>query len=171
MGVQWRDSPDVLARLLRDRGQDPDGVTNVETAWQAFRSFLDYPIDGLEPDPASWPDGFIVQWGRNSWNDRLPSLSFTRLLAVDVRATWTEPDWYQPEQWQVDLALVFEEAAALTDIGRLRPADTGFDFSAPGPERDHAIREVEQKLAKFPPLQALWASRPARSRLTFFCAD
>jgi hypothetical protein len=171
MEVGWRGSRDTLARLLRERGQDPDRVTDVATAWQAFRSFLDYRIDGLEPNQASDPDGFIVQWGCYSWNDKLPSLAFTRLFAVDVRATWTEPDWYQPEQWEVNLELVFGEAPALADIGRLRPANTGFDFSSPGPERDNAIREVEQKLARYPALQSLWTGRPSRSRLTFSCVD
>lgn len=41
---------------------------------------------------------------------RRPRLTFTRQLAVDVRATWAEPDWYQPDYWQVNLELVFDDA-------------------------------------------------------------
>ena len=151
MGVGWRDSPEVLARLLRERGQDPDQVTNVEAAWQAFRSFLGYPIEGLEPDPDSDADGFIVQWGRYYGSDhRHPSLTFTRQFAVDVSATWTESDWYQPEYWQVNLDLAFDDAPALADVDQLEVTDTGFDFSPPGPGRDHAFREVEWEIQQYP---------------------
>ena len=171
MGVWWRDSPEVLARLLREHGQDPERVTDVEAAWQAFRSFLACPVNGLEPDPDSDADGFIVQWGRYSWNDKRPSLTFTRHFAVDVRATWPESDWYQPEHWQVNLDLVFDDAPALADIDQLGTADTGFDFSPPGPEQDHAFREVEWEIQQYPTLQALWASIPAHSSLNIDCID
>jgi hypothetical protein len=33
-------------------------------------------------------------------------------MAVDVRVTWAESDWYQPEYWQVNLELVFDDAHA-----------------------------------------------------------
>ena len=82
MGVEWRDSPEVLFRLLRQHGQDPARVSSVEAAWQAFRSFLAVPVDGLEPGPDSDADGFIVQWGRYRSPDRRPSLIFTRQLAL-----------------------------------------------------------------------------------------
>jgi len=97
VGVAWRDAHEVLAGLLREHGQDPDRVDSVEVAWHVFRSFLDIPVDGLEDDPHSDADGFIVQWGRYGWNDQMPSLTFTRQFAVGVRETSTEPDWYQPE--------------------------------------------------------------------------
>ena len=171
MGVGWRDSRAVLARLLREHGQDPGRVTNVEAAWQAFRSFLATPIDGLEPGPGSDADGFIVQWGRYEWNDRRPSLTFTRQMAVDVRATWTASGWYQPEYWQLDLELVFDDAPALADVDQLEAQDTGFDFSPPGPEQDHAFRAVEREIQQYPTLQALWASTPVRSSLNLDNAD
>jgi hypothetical protein len=85
MAVGWRDSHEALARLLREQGQHPDRVDSVDAAWQAFQSFLAVPINGLEPGPGSDADGFIVQWGRYSSNDRRPSLTFTRQLAVNVR--------------------------------------------------------------------------------------
>lgn len=171
MGVGWRDSREVLARLLREHGQDPDRVTNVEAAWQAFRSFLANRIDGLEPGPDSDADGFIVQWGRYGWNDRRPSLSFTRQMAVDVRAAGTESDWDQAELWQVNLELVFDDAPALAGVGQLEIADTGFDFSPPGPEQDRAFREVEREIQQYPTLRALWASTPVCSTLDLDDAD
>lgn len=165
MGIWWRDSPQELAGLLRRHGLTPDQVTSVETAWKAFGQFLARPVDGLESEPDSDADGFIVQWGRNSWNDGLPSLSFTRQFAVDVRETWTEPDWYQPEYWQVSLDMVFPDMPALADLDRLNVQDTGFDFSAPGPERDHAIGAAEREIQSYPTLQALWTSTPLRSAI------
>jgi len=90
MGTGWRDSPEVLARLLREHGQDPSHVTSVEASWQAFRSFLASPVDGLEPDPQRDADGFIVQWGRYVWDDMRPSLTFTRQMAVNVKLKRTD---------------------------------------------------------------------------------
>lgn len=165
MGVWWRDSPDVLARLLREHGQDPGRVTNVEAAWQAFRSFLASPVDGLEPGPDRDADGFMVQWGRYGGTDKRPRLTFTRHMAVDVRATWTESDWYQPEYWQVNLELVFDDGPALADFDELEVGDTGFYFSPPGPEQDRAFGEVEWEIQQYPTLQALWASTPVLSSL------
>jgi hypothetical protein len=172
VGVAWRDSAEVLARLLRAHGQDPDRVDSVEQAWRAFCAFLAQPVDGLEPGGQdSDADGFIVQWGRYGWNDRLPSLTFTRQYAVDVREPWTEPDWYPQELWQVSLHLVFSDHPALTDLGELPATDTGFDFSPPGPQREAALRDAEQEIQRFPTLRALWASRVLRSQIQFDCTD
>jgi hypothetical protein len=155
-----------LASALRRHGLTPERVSNVDTAWKAFLAFLAEPVDGLEPGPDSDADGFIVQWGRYSWHDHLPSLSFTRQFAVDVRDAWTESDWYQPEYWQVSLDMVFADSPALADLDQLDQQDTGHDFSPPGPERDHAIAEAEWAIRNYPTLQALWASTPLRSAIT-----
>jgi hypothetical protein len=171
VGVAWRDSPGVLVGLLRVYGLAPDRVDDVDKAWRAFCEFLALPIDGLEPEPDNDADGFIVQWGRYSWHDRLPSLSFTRQFAVDVRATWTETDWYRPELWQVSLDLLFPDAPVLADLDQLNVQDTGFDFSPPGPERDRAVREAEWEIRQHPTLQVLWASTPQRSTVTLDTAD
>ncbi|KHD75764.1 hypothetical protein [Actinoplanes utahensis] len=166
MGLRWRDAAQTLEGMLRRSGVDPGHVHDVAAAWQAFTEFLALPVDGLEPLEND-ADGFMVQWGRYSWNDRLPSLAFTRQFAVDVRDAWDAPhDWYQPEIWQVDLEMVFADTPELADLGRSVPADTGLDFSAPGPERDRAIHAVEQRLAQHPALRAAWANRPARSSVT-----
>jgi hypothetical protein len=165
LGIAWRNSHEVLADLLRQHGQDPTRVGSADVAWQAFREFLALPVDGLEPDREDERDAFGVQWGRYSWNDGLPSLSFTRLYAVDVHATWTEPDWYQPEYWRVDLVLIFADAPALADLDQLNVQNSGFDSSPPGPEQDNAFREVEWEIQHYPTLQALWASTPLRSNV------
>ncbi|MBW6436858.1 hypothetical protein KZ829_24240 [Actinoplanes hulinensis] len=165
MGLPWRDTAQMLAGLLRRHGVDPDHVHDVAAAWQAFTEFLALPVHGLEPVEND-VDGFMVQWGRYSWNDRLPSLTFTRQFTVDVRDTWIDKDRYQPEIWQVNLDMVFPDTPRLADLGRPVPADTGLNFSAPGPQRDRAIRAVEQRLARHPALQVAWASSPARSCVT-----
>ncbi|MEU4428752.1 hypothetical protein AB0F81_49770 [Actinoplanes sp. NPDC024001] len=165
MGFLWRDAAQMLAGRLRRYGVDPGHVHDVAVAWQAFTEFLALPVDGLEPVEND-ADGFMVQWGRYSWNDRLPGLSFTRQFAVDVRDAWAGKDWYQPEIWQVSLDMVFPDTPELAQFGRPGPADTGLDFSAPGPERDRAVRAVEQRLTQDPTLRAAWASRPARSSVT-----
>ena len=171
MGIAWRDSAEELAGLLRRHGLDPDRVDTVETAWQAFCAFLAQSVEGLEPGPDSDADGFIVQWGRYSWHDGLPSLSFTRQLAVDVRDSWTETDWYQPEYWQVSLDLVFADTPALADLDQLEAHSTGFDFSPPGPERDRAVSAAAEEIQRHGALRELWASRPVRSTITLDCAD
>ncbi|MET7708375.1 hypothetical protein [Micromonospora sp. NPDC005413] len=60
----------------------------------------------------------------------------------------------------MSLDLAFPDAPALADLDGLNIQNTGFDFSPPGPERDHAIGEAEWKLQHYPTLQALWASTP-----------
>lgn len=165
VGLPWRDSAQILTDLLRRRGVDPDHVHDVAVAWKAFTEFLALPVDGLEPVEND-ADGFMAQWGRYSWNDRLPSVAFTRQFAVGVRDVWAGKDWYQPEIWQVTLEMVFSDTAELAGIGRSAPADTGLEFSAPGPERDRAVRAVEDRLTRHPALRAAWASSPARSCVT-----
>jgi hypothetical protein len=155
----------MLAGLLRRDGLDPDGVQSVSAAWQAFAEFLLLPVDGLE-SAENGGDGFMVQWGRFSWNDRLPSLAFTREFAVDVRDTWAEQEWYQPEIWQVTLDMVFLDTPRLADLGQSDSGHTIMNYSAPGPDRGRAIRAVEQQLAQYPAVQVAWASSPVRSRVT-----
>jgi hypothetical protein len=138
-------------------------VDDVDAAWQAFREFLTVLMDGLESDPDADADGWIVQWGRHSWHDNVPSLAFTRQFAVDTRETWTESDRHQPEHWQVSLDLVFADEPTLADLDRFDVRDTGFDFSPPGPAQDAALGEVERAVARHPTLRELWAGTPTRS--------
>ena len=78
---------------------------NVAAAWQAFAQFLALPVDGLEAVEND-ADGFMVQWGRYSWNDRLPNLTLTRQFTIDVWDAWPGEDGCQPEIWQVNLHMV-----------------------------------------------------------------
>jgi len=149
--------------MLRERGLDPDLVESPESAWRVFCAFLAVEVDGLDTEPDSDVDGFIVQWGRYDWNDGLPSLSFGRQFAVDVHAVWTETEWYQPEYWQVRLDMVFPHRPALADLGELNTQDSGFCFERPGLGMDEALREVLWEVERLPTLQALWASTPLRS--------
>jgi hypothetical protein len=80
MPTPWRDSAGTFAEILRRHGVDPEAVTDVEAAWCAFGEFLQVAVDGIDTDADA--DGFLVQWGRYSWNDDRLSLSFTRQLAV-----------------------------------------------------------------------------------------
>jgi hypothetical protein len=171
MGAWWRESLEVFAGLLREHGQDHAHVSDGESAWQAFSSFLACPVDGLEPGPDTDADGFILQWGRYGWNNTQPSLTFTRQFAVDVRATWTEQDWYQPEYWKVELDLIFNDEPALAGIDQSGSGNTGFDFSPPVTALQRALRDAEQKVRNYPALRTLWESIPARSSLHLHSAD
>lgn len=162
MRIAWHESPEELAGLLRRHGLTPERVGDVEAAWQAFREFLARPVDGLAPGPDSDADGFVVQWGRHGWHDHLPSLSFTRQLAVHGN---------EPEYWQVSLDMVFPDAPALAGLDRLDVQNSGFDFSPPGPGRDRAIGAVRRELRRHPTLRALWAATPLRSGVTLERAD
>ncbi len=107
--IFWRSAAHELAHALRRHGVDPDAVTDVRMAWIAFREFAQVEFSGLDPTPESDADGLIAQWGRYSWNDNKLSLSFTRQLAVIGDTEPGEPDW-QPDYWQVELVLLFDDA-------------------------------------------------------------
>ncbi|MGI5176937.1 hypothetical protein ACQEVZ_11445 [Dactylosporangium sp. CA-152071] len=178
MGVLWRAAGESLDQSLREHGLDPAGVDNVEAAWRAFCAFLQVEIDGIDPEPDSDADGFIVQWGRYSWNGGLPSLDFTRQLAVvDVHdAGGTEgtegSDDVEvgPELWQVSLRLWFADGPELAGIGELRPSDSGFDFTPVGAGREAALAAVRDQIERLPPVRAAWRAKPVGSGLAFDCA-
>jgi hypothetical protein len=169
--ISWLNSADVLREMIRKQGSDPDRVESPESAWRVFCAFLAVEVDGLETALDCDADGFIVQWGRYSWNGGLPSLTFTRQFAVDVRAAWTETDWYQPEYWQVSLDMVFPDQPALADLDQLNTSNSGFYFERPGPDMDNALREALWDFEQYPTLQALWASTPLRSAVDLAQAD
>ncbi len=106
--IPWRSSPDALAQVLRRHGVEPDAVISVQSAWLAFAEFLQVEVDGIDPDPDADADGFIVQWGRYSWNDKRLSLSFTRQLAIADGSDRNDPDW-QLEYWQIDLQMCLDD--------------------------------------------------------------
>lgn len=164
MPTVWRDSADAFANALRRHGLDPDAVTDVEGAWRAFVEFLQLDVAGIEPADHNG-DGFILQCGRSSWNDDRLSLSMTRQLAVIGPGGRDDYD-YQPELWQVDLQMIFDEAPEL--VG-LEPAsfDTGFRFEPIGSLRTTALTEIRAEAHRHALVRAMWATRPARSWLTF----
>src|SRR5688500_18043879 len=108
MPIPWRTSADALAQILRRHGVEPAAVISVESAWLAFTEFLQVEVDGIDPHPDADADGFIVQWGRYSWNDKRLSLSFTRQIAIADGRDQENPDWH-PEYWQIDLQMCFDD--------------------------------------------------------------
>lgn len=153
--MPWRRSADEFTRILRKHGQEPPAVTDVAAAWRAFREFLDVEIEGLVPGPDV--DGFIVQWGRYSWHGGRQCVSFTRQLAVPSCSGDPRPDY-----WQVDLTLVFDDAAGLAVLEGDHQSDTGFYFRPVGPHRDDAVAEAGRHLQLDAP-----TVRPAHSKLSF----
>ncbi|MFB6560376.1 hypothetical protein ACFCYH_16070 [Streptomyces sp. NPDC056400] len=81
MAAHWKNSHEVFVLVLRRHGLAPDAIDDVARAWSAFQEFVQVPVDGIEPAEDDG-DGFIVQWGRWSWNDDRPALVFT------VSAMW-----------------------------------------------------------------------------------
>ncbi len=134
MAAHWSDSPGQFTLILRRHGLDPSAVDDVARAWSAFQEFAQAEIDGIAPAEDDG-DGFIVQWGRWSWNDDRPALAFTRQFAV-IDEGDTEDEFWQPELWGVDLELFFDDSAAWADLDELAWSDSmGFDFD---PDRQRA---------------------------------
>jgi hypothetical protein len=169
VAIDWRDSAEEFARILNRRGLDPDAVDDVEGAWQAFCEFMQLNVDGIDLEPDSDADGFIVQWGRYSWNDDHISLSFTRQLAsvenVDLY------DKVGPVVWQVALTMLFDDPPQLQGVDGVPTADTGFSFEPIGPERLAALAEARVFMQSHEPLQELWQAIPARSRVVLDATD
>ncbi|MDG4788896.1 hypothetical protein O7626_23710 [Micromonospora sp. WMMD1102] len=134
-----------------------------ESAWRVFWSFLAVEIDGLESAPGGNADGFAVSWGRYSWSDELPTLSFNRHLMVNGAG----PDWYQPERWRLSLDMVFPDLPAFADVGELNTQSSGIYCERPDSAVDDVVREVLWEIEQYPALQALWTSTPLRSVIGF----
>ena len=166
--MPWPSSVDVFGQVLRRHGVDPDAVADVGAAWAAFEEFLQIEVDGTVSPEDEDGDGFIVQWGRWSWNDNRPSLSFTRQLGIPD----ADDPHGQPSYWQIDLAMTFEDEPDLAGIDELNESDTGFSFTPIGPERAAELTELRtHDLGLYPQLQAIWNSRPIKTKLTMYQAD
>ncbi|RZU74354.1 hypothetical protein EV384_2808 [Micromonospora kangleipakensis] len=168
MHIPWRTTADVFAQILRRHGVDQDGVTDVEAAWGAFAEFLQLDIDGLDQTPDSDADGFIIQWGRRSWSDNRLILTFTRQLAIADVGDHDDPYW-QPELWQLDLEMAFDDEADLIGLDSLDVHDTGFKFAPTGPLRAAALADTWAKAQRHAPVRAAWIATPASSGLSFEC--
>lgn len=170
MPVPWRSSTEVFAQYLTSHGLDAAYVVDVEAAWQAFSEFLQMEIDGIDPDADSDADGFIVQWGRYSWNGHRPSLTFTRQLAI-FGVDGREDPCVDPEYWQLSLEMRFDAGGDLTGIDALPEQDTGFNFAPIGPHRHATMAEMRTHMERHPQLQAAWRAKPTESELTFDRAE
>lgn len=168
MPTPWRTCVGVFTQILRRHGVEPDAVSDVEAAWLAFAEFLQLDIDGVDPTPDSEADGFIVQWGRRSWSDNRVIVSFTRQLAVADVGDRDDP-YGQPELWQLDLEMAFNDEPGLTGLDSLNIQNTGFRFGPVGPLRAAELTDTRTEVQRYAPLQALWKATPASSRLSFEC--
>lgn len=170
MPVPWRSSAKVFAQYLTSHGLDAADVGDVEAAWQAFSEFLQVEIDDVDPDPDSDADGFIVQWGRYSWNGCRPSLTFTRQWAI-VGVDGRDGPCLDPEYWQLSLEMRFDDGRDLTGVDALPEQDTGFSFAPIGPHRHAAVAEMRTRIERHPQLRAVWRAKPTDSELTFDRAE
>lgn len=168
MPIAWRTTPEVFEQILREHGVEPTAATDVEAAWRAFVDFAQTEIVGVAPADEDG-DGFIVQWGRRSWGDNRLHVALTRQLAVVDVGDRKDPYW-QPELWQVELAIAVDDEPALIalELGR-GDADTGFRFDPIGPPRAAALAEVHAQVQRQPLGRALWTATPVNSELTFEC--
>ncbi|WP_330186420.1 hypothetical protein KZZ52_26750 [Dactylosporangium sp. AC04546] len=154
----------MFAQILRRHGVDPSAAADVETAWQAFAEFAQVEVDGID-QPDTDADGFMIQWGRYSWNNRRPSLSFTRQLAVID----TGDRGRQAEIWHVDLQMCFDDGPDLIGIDSPRPSDIDISFDPIGPSRAAKLAEMRLNMLRHPQLHAMWRAEPVSSDLSFEC--
>ncbi|MFG3701786.1 hypothetical protein ACGF5C_28365 [Micromonospora sp. NPDC047620] len=168
MRIPWQASIDVFTQILGRHGVEPAAVTDVEAAWGAFAEFLQLEIDGIDPTPESDADGLIVQWGRRSWSDNRLILTFTRQLAVADVGDRADPYW-QPELWQLDFEMTFDDEPRLTGLDSLEVQDTGFRFASTGPLRTAALADAWAGAQRHAPVRAAWITTPASSGLSFEC--
>ncbi|MEV6367009.1 hypothetical protein AB0L86_08970 [Micromonospora musae] len=170
MRIRWQASIDVFTQMLGRRGVEPAAVTDVEAAWDAFAEFLQLEIDGIDPTPDSDADGFIVQWGRRSWSDNRPILAFARQLAVADVGDRADPYW-QPELWQLDFEMTFDDEPRLTGLDSLDVQNTGFRFAPIGPLRAAALADARAEAQRHAPVRAAWITTPASSVLSIECVS
>lgn len=140
------------------------------TAWTAFQEFVQVELDGIEAAENDG-DGFIVQWGRWSWNESRPALAFTRQIAVSDEGTRDDEFW-QPNLWAFELQLLFAENPAWADVGELAWNDSmGFDFDPVGPERAAMLAQIAEFIETLPQVSAMWQATPVSSQLSLERAD
>lgn len=159
MPIAWRSAAETFEQILRKHGVRSEAVTDVEAAWQAFVDFAQMEISGVDEED----DGFIVQWGRRSWDDNRLILTLTRQLS---RPDNEEEDLVQV--WQVELEIAFDDEPALAELeSDVDAADTGFRFEPVGPLRTAALAEAFALARQQALVRALWTATPVSSSLTF----
>ncbi|MEU4540274.1 hypothetical protein AB0G15_36085 [Streptosporangium sp. NPDC023825] len=154
--VDWRASLHLLASILRQHGQAPGAITDTRAAWAAFAEFAQTKVIGIDTQPDSDSDGFILQWGRRSWHDHRPSMSFTRQVAVPYAGGHFD-DFV--ELWQIELVLFYEDSGMFSSH---LDQDTSFYFPNDDEEWQAALAEAQD----FPPFQAVAKIAPVSSSLT-----
>jgi hypothetical protein len=117
--THWSSCVAAFAEILHRRGVDPEAVVDVEAAWKAFEEFAQVPLTGIE-GPENDGDCIIAQWGTWDSDEKQPTLSFGRQLAVP-EGDRRDPDW-QPASWMVELELRFADDPAWSDNRQGRPA-------------------------------------------------
>ncbi|WP_431938163.1 hypothetical protein [Nocardia grenadensis] len=170
MPIPWRAAAESFEQFLRKHGVGPAAVTDVEAAWRAFVEFSQTEIDGVAPADEDG-DGFIVQWGRHSWDNNRLGLTLTRQLAVVDLGEQIEADDPDRQQlWQVELTMAFDDELALVALeAGLDAPDTGFRFDPIGPLRAAALAEVRVQAQRQELVEAMWTATPVHSELTFEC--
>ena len=83
-----------------------------------------------------------------------------------MSATWTVPDWYQPERWRLSLNM-FPDRPAFADVGELNTQGSGIYYERLGAATDDVVREVLWEVERYPALQAMWTSTPLWSAIGF----
>ncbi|WP_067567462.1 hypothetical protein [Nocardia acidivorans] len=170
MPIAWRAAAESFEQFLRKHGVGSAAVTDVEAAWRAFVEFSQTEIGGVAPADEDG-DGFIVQWGRYSWDNNRLNLTLTRQLAVvdpTERIEADDPDWQH--LWQVELTMAFADEPALLALEPdLDAHDTGFRFDPIGPLRAAALAEVRDQAQRQALVEAMLTATPVHSELTFEC--
>jgi len=156
MSFAWQDSAAVLGRLLRQRGQPPDAVGSTAQAWAAFEDFLRADVEGICPTDEYDSDGFILHWNRQR-------LTFTRQLAIAGKPEDMADEFWQPEYWQVDLALTYDPGSELVDEFE---ADTGFYCFDNAEDLRSGETDIPETCR---PLRTAMGLIPVSSSLTFEC--
>ncbi|MFD0733104.1 hypothetical protein [Planotetraspora mira] len=79
-----------------------------------------------------------------------------------------DPYW-QPELWQLDLEMAFNDEPDLLGLHRLDIRNTGFRFEPIGAPRAAELAEMRADMQRYAPLQAVLSAIPASSQLSFEC--
>jgi hypothetical protein len=153
--VDWQAGPNLLASILRRHGQALDAMTDTITVWTAFAEFAQTKLAGIDARPDSDADGFILQWGRWSWNNNRPSMSFIRQVAVPCEG---DQSGDCVELWQIELVLFYEDSVMLSSHS---DQTMGFYF----PKHDEEWKAVLIRAGDFPPLLAVATMAPVGSSM------
>jgi hypothetical protein len=68
--------------------------------------------------------------------------------------------------------MIFQDESAWAGLDELNESNTGFRFDPIGPARSAELAAThDHYLGLYPPLRALWRSRPTQSELSLYQAD